>query len=127
MLQIRESASSHLHIVVDGKVEPSDTADFVPAFERLVRSRPTPVSMLVELGPHFGGWSLAALWQELKFDVQHAEAFGPVAIVGDARWQKWATQLSNPFFSARMRFFEPAQIAHAQRWLDERAAGSSST
>ena len=119
MLSIEDSDTSYLHIIADGELDSSGYEDFVPAFESHVRSKVPPVPMLVELGPRFSGWSLAGLWEELKFDVEHAEVFGPIAIVGDKRWEKWGTELSNPFFSAEMRFFESARKQQAERWLLE--------
>ena len=125
MLSIEDSGTSYLHIVADGELDPTEYKEFVPAFERLVRAKTPPVPMLIDLGPQFSGWSLAGLWEELKFDVQHAEVFGPIAIVGDKRWEKWGTELSNPFFSAEMRFFEPAQRQEAERWLSKPARSIS--
>ena len=48
-----------------------------------------------------------------------------MAIVGDKRWEKWGTDISNPFFGAEMRFLEPVQRQQAERWLREssRSAG----
>ena len=119
VLSIEDSGLGYLHITVDGELQPSDYADFVPAFEQLVRSMSPPVAMLLELGSQFSGWSLAGLWEELKFDVEHAEVFGPMAIVGDKRWEQWGTELSNPFFSAEMRFFQLNQRQQAEQWLKD--------
>ena len=123
MLSIEDTGTGYLHITADGELEPAQYDAFVPAFERLVRARTPPVPMLIDLGAQFSGWSLAGLWKELKFDAEHAEVFGPIAIVGDKRWEKWGTELSNPFFSAEMRFFEPAQRVQAERWLLEVGRG----
>ena len=124
MLSIKDSGKSYLHIAVDGELNPADYEGFVPDFESRVQARTPPVPMLIDLGPQFSGWSLAGLWEELKFDFAHAEVFGPIAIVGDKRWEKWGTELSNPFFSAEMRFFERAQRQQAERWLAEVVPGA---
>ncbi len=120
MLQIEDTKAGYLHISVDGELDASDYRDFVPRFEALARAKSPPLPMLIELGSQFSGWSLAGLWQELKFDLTHAEVFGPIAVVGDNRWERWGTEVSDPFFNAELRYFETAHKHRAESWLTER-------
>lgn len=87
----------------------------MPAFERLVQEL-GPVAMLIDVTA-LEGWDAQGLWRDLRFDATHQNAFGPMAIVGDERWQGWGTKLSKPFFKAEMRFFRPEQIDGARHWL----------
>ena len=115
MLTIEKRADGVLHIFADGQLTTEDYAGFVPRFETLAGEGPT--AMRIELGPAFTGWSLAALWRDLKFDYRHREQFGRMAVIGDKRWEKWGTDLTNPLFPGEMRFFERGQEADAEEWL----------
>ena len=87
-------------------------------FEHIAAREPRSVPMLIELAPDFSGWDLGAFWRDMKFDVEHQDKFGRIAIVGDKTWQKWAAKLSDPFFSsAEIRFFDPAEIGVAEAWV----------
>lgn len=121
MLNIQETDRGYLRIVADGRLSTGDYDAFVPAFERAAAKRPGPVAMLIELGPDFAGWTSAGLWSDAKFDARHAERFGPIAVVGDKRWEKWGTEVSDPFFKAEMRFFERDDLLAAEAWLGENA------
>ena len=121
MLTIEKRADGVLHIFADGQLTTDDYTDFVPRFERLAQEGRSP--MRIELGPDFSGWSVAALWRDLKFDYAHGEQFGRIAVVGDKRWEKWGTELSNPVSPGEMRFFERGQEADAEEWL--RSSGTA--
>lgn len=116
MLTIEKWPDGILHIVADGQLTTEEYADFVPLFERL-SDRPRP--LLIELGPGFTGWTLDALWRDLKFDVEHRKQFGRIAVVGNKEWEKWGTEASAPFFPAEMRFFEAAERLQAEQWLQQ--------
>ena len=114
MLTIDRGTDGVLYIFADGQLTTQDYANFVPRFEQLARlSHP----MSIELGPNFTGWSLGGFWRDLKFDAEHAEQFGRIAILGDKRWEKWGTEASDPFFPGEMRFFGNDEKGQAERWL----------
>ena len=115
MLTIEKRADGVLAIHADGQLTTDDYTNFVPRFEQLAQQGPTP--MRIELGPDFSGWSLAALWRDLKFDYAHKAQFGRIAVIGDKRWEKWGMDLSNPLSPGEMRFFERGQEADAEEWL----------
>ena len=120
MLTIEKRHDGVLYIVADGLLTTEDYTEFVPRFERLARpSNP----MLIELGPSFTGWSLGGLWRDLKFDTEHQEQFGRMAILGDKTWEKWATEASNPFFPGEMRFFGKDERSQAEDWLCDASPG----
>jgi ABC-type sulfate transport system substrate-binding protein len=68
----------------------------------------------------FHGWDMAALWQEIKFDVQHLNKMERLAVVGEKRWQQAIAAASKPFTSAEVRYFNAADGAQARQWLAER-------
>ena len=119
MLTIDRRSDGILAIYADGQLTTDDYADFVPRFETLAQGGPTP--MRIELGPAFTGWSVPALWRDLKFDYRHRGQFGRTAIIGDKRWEKWRTELTDPFFAGAVRFFDLSRSDEAEQWL--RGAG----
>ncbi len=121
MLRIEEKRGGAIHIVADGLLTSEEYAAFVPEFEQLATVPNGPVLMLIELGPSFAGWTLGGLWRELAFDIEHREQFGRIAVLGDARWEKWGSEASNLLFDAEIRFFERSQRLEAERWLCEPA------
>ncbi len=126
MLEIKDTQGPVLSLHVGGKLQADDYKRLVPAFDKLVRDRDTPMPMRIELGADFSGWSLDGLWRELKFDVTNRACFGPVAVIGDTRWQRWGTALSSPFFKAPVRFFERKDAAQADAWLLAQLAAAGS-
>src|SRR5690349_12265570 len=67
---------------------------------------------------HFNGWDLGALWEETKFDIQHAKDFSRVAVVGDSKWEEWLTKAMKPFTSAAIKFYRPEQKQEAMQWVE---------
>jgi hypothetical protein len=117
MLAIEEGRSGGTVLIrASGRLTAADYAGFVPAFERLARSQ-GPLRVLLDLRD-FRGWEAPALWDELKFDATHQDAFRRIAVLGDRRWQEWGTRLSRPFFRAEMRYFDRAEAGEAWSWLE---------
>lgn len=53
----------------------------------------------------------------MRFDIQHANDFEKIAMVGEKNWQKWMTNLMKPFTNAEINFFEPGERAAALEWI----------
>lgn len=65
----------------------------------------------------FDGWELKAFWEDVKFDVKHANDFDKVAMVGEKKWEEWMTDLMKPFTSAEVRYFDISQGEEAITWI----------
>ena len=123
MLNVRQEPD-FVVITASGNLTTEDYEAFVRAFERIAAER-GKVSMLVD-ATRLSGWDyLQAMWKDLKFDATHQNDFGPIAVIGDARWQEWGTNLSRPFFKAGMRFFGPEAVEEAQQWLREESTAQA--
>ena len=100
---------------VSGTLTGDDYDRLVPELERLAAER-GPLRMYIELRD-FQGWTPAGLWKDLRFDATHQDDMERIAVVGENRWEEWATKLSQPFLKADMRFFPPEEAEAARRWV----------
>jgi hypothetical protein len=119
MLEIADE-NGLVRVRAGGTLDSSDYDHFAPLFERIAAREQGAVPMVIELAPDFSGWDLGGIWRDLKFDVRHKDSFGPIAIVGDSRWEEWGTRLSGPFFRSEMKFFGRADLDAAERWARDR-------
>ncbi len=67
----------------------------------------------------FSGWTPAALWEDLKFDVAHYNDVARLAIVGEDMSQSWMATVSKPFTSADVHYYALADIDAARRWVSQ--------
>jgi hypothetical protein len=73
-------------------------------------------AVLIDLAAMTGA-DLDAIWQDARHTLEYARRIGRLAVVGDARWERLLTQLSNMVPGIDARFFEPAQALEARSWL----------
>jgi hypothetical protein len=59
-----------------------------------------------------------AAFEDLKFDAHHKDHYGRTAIVGENKWQEFGTKVSNLFFEAELKYFEPHQADEAWNWVN---------
>lgn len=106
-----------LEVAVSGKLTHADYEHFIQAFERLVK-RYGKIRVLFEMSD-FHGWEMAALWDDIKFDVKHFSDIERLAMVGDKRWEQGMAAFCRPFTTATIRYFDQSQIDEARSWLTE--------
>ena len=115
-LVIREIADEKLvEVELSGKLTREDYDRFVPELERLFKQHGR-IRLLVIMRD-FHGWKLAALWQDIKFDLHHFKNFERIAIVGETKWQEWMSTICVPFTTGEVRYFHHDKIAEARAWL----------
>ncbi len=102
-------------IEVSGKLEHADYERFVPEADRLIQKH-GKVSVLFTMHD-FHGWSLRALWDDLKFDARHFRDFERIAVVGETRWQEWMADFCKPFTTGEVRYFDAGKESDAEIWL----------
>jgi hypothetical protein len=106
-----------LTITASGHLSKEDLDGITPQLAELL-DRHGRLRFYVELRD-VTGFGLGALWEDLKFDLQHRHQYDRTAIVGDMTWQKAASRLAGPFFGAEVRFFEADQREAAWAWVNE--------
>jgi len=117
-IHLNEAKDGNVLVVhVSGKLEKADFLHFVPEFERLVQQH-GKLRVLFEM-TGFHGWDAGALWEDIKFDVQHFGDIERVAMVGEEQWQQNMATFCKPFTQATIRYFDHANGAEARKWLEE--------
>jgi hypothetical protein len=111
-----------LQLSVTGKLIKEDYEVFVPVVERLI-ARLGKIRILLEMHD-FHGWSAAALWEDVKFDVKHFRDIDRLALIGEKAWQKGMATFCKPFTTAQVRFFPREQTEEALAWLRQEVAAA---
>jgi len=104
-----------LEIHVTGKLGKSDYDNFLPRIETLMKAH-GKVRMLLYLH-EFHGWSVGALWEDLKFDAKHFNDIERLAIVGESKWQEGMSAFCKPFTTAEIKYFDHDQLPAARQWV----------
>jgi hypothetical protein len=106
-----------LDVQVRGRLTKEDYEVFVPEIERLIQLHG---KLRILLYMHdFEGWSAGALWEDVKFDLKHFNDIERLALVGESKWQKGMAVFCKPFTTAKVRYFDHAQLPEAHQWIEE--------
>lgn len=103
---------------ISGKIDHDDYQQFKSQIESLLDEY-EKISLLIELD-EFEGATTTAIRDDLKFVVEHENAFERIAIVGDKAWEHWMSLLAEPFIKAKVRYFKRHQLNKAWDWLRKR-------
>lgn len=98
-----------------GKLTKADYNKLMPLLNKVV-SQHEKIPWYFEMG-NFVGWELKAFWEDVKFDVRHANDFDKVAMVGDKKWEEWMTEGMKPFTSAEVKYFDTSPREEAIKWI----------
>jgi hypothetical protein len=112
-----EAGGKLLRLNLSGKLTKEDYHQFVPEVERLIQ-REGKLRMLVRMHD-FHGWTMGALWEDIKFDLKHFSDIERLALVGDRKWEAGMAKFCHPFTRATIRYFDEAQNDEAVRWVTE--------
>lgn len=117
-VELHEDSGGRLLIVnLSGQVTKSDYARFTPAVEKAIKAHGR-VRMLVRMHD-FHGWSMGALWEDVKFDLRHFADIDRLALVGDARWEAAMSVFCKPFTTAKVHYFEEKALREALAWVHD--------
>ena len=106
---------------VTGKVLHEDYEKLVPKLEAFIGEHGA-IRCLVEI-VDLEGVSLRAVWDELSFDLKHADDVTRCAVVGDRAWERWATAAAKPIFRrAEVRYFPREDLERAVEWIRDGVA-----
>jgi SpoIIAA-like len=117
-VELREEAGGKILIVkLSGKLTKQDYEHFLPEVGRLIAQH-GKIRMLVQMHD-FHGWTLGALWEDIKFDLKHFAHIERLALLGDRKWEAGMAVFCKPFTTATVRFFDEAQPDDASHWIHE--------
>ncbi len=117
-ISLREEAGGKVLVIrLGGKLTKLDYERFVPEVERLIR-RHGKVRMLIQMHD-FHGWSLSALWDDIKFDLKHFAHIERLALVGESKWEAGMAAFCKPFTSATVRYFDEAKSGESLNWIND--------
>jgi hypothetical protein len=112
-----EAGGKCLCVNLSGKLTKEDYHQFVPEIEKLI-GREGKLRVLVRMH-NFHGWTMGALWEDIKFDLKHFGDIERLALVGERKWEAGMAAFCKPFTRATVRYFDEAQAEEAQTWVKE--------
>ncbi|OLY95659.1 SpoIIAA-like [Cnuella takakiae] len=116
MIQIlQQTAGNLIAIKATGKLTVGAYAKLLPLLVDRFRQFKT-IRWYFEM-EDFKGWDAKALWEDIKFDVTHANGFEKIAMVGEKPWQEKVTDLMKPFTKAEVKFFKLTEKDAALSWI----------
>lgn len=104
-----------LEVRVSGKLERTDYEYLVPRVEEMIRAQGR-LNLLLDMRD-FHGWTAGALWEDVKFDLEHMGDVERLAMVGETKWQKGMSHFCKPFTTAKVRYFERGDEERAREWV----------
>ncbi len=117
-VELHEDLENKLLVVrLSGKLTKQDYEYFTPEVERLIQQFGS-IRMLVEMH-EFHGWSMGALWEDIKFDLKHFTHIDRLALVGDRKWEAGMAVFCRPFTTATIRYFDESNLEAAMAWIHE--------
>ncbi|MBI1246938.1 STAS/SEC14 domain-containing protein [bacterium] len=102
---------------ISGTLTAADYETFVPEIEKQIQEF-GKLRLLVELHD-FHGWTMGALWDDIKFDAKHWADIKRLAIVGESKWEAGMAVFCKPFTSASVKYFDHTKLEEAKKWLVE--------
>jgi hypothetical protein len=115
---LQEEAGGKILVVkLSGKLTREDYESLVPEVERLIQQH-GKLRMLVHMDG-FQGWTMGALWQDIKFDIKHFSHIERLALGGDQKWQTGMAAFCRPFTTATIRYFDESKRDEAFNWIME--------
>ena len=112
ILEERQDRLVEVH--VKGKIDREDYQHTMPELDRLIEQQ-GKIRLLVDM-TGFDGWTVGALWEDLKFDARHFTDIERVAMVGEKKWQKNLSWFCRPFATAKIRYFDRGAMSEARDW-----------
>lgn len=106
-----------LSVKVSEKLTKEDYEKFVPEVEGLIKNQ-GKIRILFHMHD-FHGWTMGALWEDIKFDVKHFADIERLAMVGDRKWEAGMAAFCKPFTTAKIRYFDASEMEQARQWIEE--------
>ena len=110
-----DAAGKIIEVELEGKLTKEDYETFVPITEDKIKEH-GKIRILVVMHD-FHGWDAGALWEDTKFDLKHFNDIERLAIVGETKWEKGMAVFCRPFITAKIKYFDHADLEQARAWI----------
>ena len=119
MMEVIEDLPENIvGIASHGKITHEDYEHvLIPAVEDKLKDH-EKVKLLFHMGS-FEGMELVAMWDDMRFGVQHWSDFSHMALVSDEDWVKNMTSYFSWMVPGEIKMFDSGQIGKARAWLAE--------
>ena len=98
-----------------GKLTKQDYHHFTRIVEQLIKDHGF-IRIVFEMKA-FHGWKPEAIWDNIKFNLQHFCHIERLAMVGNKQWERGMCLFCKPFTSAQIRYFDECEGDKAQAWI----------
>lgn len=116
MIEVMHTPEQDLVTIrASGKLSETDYNAAIPEIEEAIRKADGALNSVIDV-VGLKGIELAALWKDLKFDVQHYTDFRRIAVVGNSRGQELLAKASILLTKAEVRFFDIDAAEQARSW-----------
>ena len=102
-------------LVIIGKLTHQDYEMIAPVIDSALEGVKEPKIRLFVDVTQLEGWELRAAWDDFKVGLKHGNQFDRIALLGNKKWQEWATKVGSWFVSGGARYFE--NESEALQWL----------
>lgn len=115
MIDIQHLEDNIIAVTASGTLTEEDYETLTPRLEREAEQHDS-VRLVWEM-KGFEGWQPGALWEDAKLDTQLNSEVSKIAMIGEAKWHDWMTQLSKPFAAGELRYFDETERDAAYTWI----------
>ncbi len=115
--KLQQSSDNVLGYKMIGTITKDDYKVMTPEVEALIEQEGS-VNLLLDMTEC--KWEKVTAWgSDLKFGKHTRKHVHKLAVVGHKKWQKWLTDIADPFYAQNARYFEEAESDQAWSWLNE--------
>ena len=101
-----------------GKLGREDYAHFIAEVARAIKAH-GKVGLLVRMHG-FHGWTMRAVWEDLKLVLRDFSHIERLALIGDNRWEAEMALYCKPLTTSKERYFDESKAAEAAAWIFDR-------
>ncbi|MBF9029757.1 STAS/SEC14 domain-containing protein [Rhodobacterales bacterium HKCCE3408] len=117
MIEIHHSRDEPLVTIhASGTLTSADYDRAIPELEAAIERTDEALNAIIDVY-RLEGMEMAALWKDLKFDVDHFRDFRRIAVVGRSKLVEWGTKASQLLTSAEIEFFDDGESDAARDWV----------
>jgi hypothetical protein len=113
--RLEQSTGNTLGYKVSGTVDKGDYEVLTQGVQALVHEM-GDINVLLDVTEFH--WEKVSAWgADLKFGHDYHNKITKMAIVGDKKWQKWASHLAAPFYAREAQYFDAEVVESAWEWV----------